>query len=48
MSNNKLTDQQIRDAGQKGNPVSTNGMSADERNRVDKIWNDAKKDSGKK
>lgn len=42
MSNNKLTDQQIRDAGQKGNPVSTTGMTSQEKERVDKIWNDAK------
>ncbi|MBR2536494.1 MAG: hypothetical protein AB7S74_09530 [Hyphomicrobium sp.] len=48
MSNNNLTDQQIKDAGTKGNPVSTNGMSTEERNRVNKIWNDAKNDAGKK
>jgi hypothetical protein len=48
VANNQLTDQQIREQAQKGNPVSTNGMDARERERVDALWNQAKLDAQKR
>lgn len=48
MANNQLTDQQIREQAQKGNPVSTAGMDAAERNRVDALWKQAQQDAAKK
>lgn len=48
MSSNKPTDQQIRDAGSKGNPVSTAGMDARERERVDALWKQAQQNATKK
>lgn len=48
MSSNRPTDQQIKDAGAKGNPIPTTGMDARERERVDALWKQAQQDAGKK
>lgn len=48
MSGQKYTDQQIKDAGSKSNPISTTGMDANERNRVDALWKQAQQDAQKK
>ncbi len=48
MSNNKPTDQQIKDAGAKGNPIPTHNMDARERERVDALWKQAQQDAAKK
>lgn len=48
MSNNRLTDERIKQQAAKGNPVPTTGMDAHERNRVDALWNQAKQDAQKK
>jgi len=48
MANNQLTDKQIQEAGAKNNPVSTTGMDAAERNRVDALWKQAQQDAQKR
>lgn len=45
---NKPTDQQIKDAGAKSNPIPTTGMDARERERVDALWKQAQQDAQKK
>jgi hypothetical protein len=48
MSDNRPTDQQIKDAGAKSNPIPSTGMDANRRNRVDALWKQAQQDAQKK
>lgn len=43
----KLTPQQAYEEGKKGHPVNTNGMSAEERRRIDEAVNRGKQDAHK-